>query len=90
MVKTVIIALLSKRRRTALEFQKALTDLGCIIKTRIGIHDGVLDKCSDVGLVILEVVGSAKEKKALVSRLRAIDGVKVKAVDMRLAPLRKG
>ena len=90
MVKTVIVSLLSKRKRTALEFQRALTDLGCIIKTRIGIHDGVLDKCSDVGLVILEVVGSTKEKKALVSRLKAIHGVKVKAIDMRLASLSKG
>jgi hypothetical protein len=63
MQRTIIIILLQQRRNSAVKLQKVFTRWGCLIKTRLGIHDGVLDKCSNTGLVILEVVGEKSEKK---------------------------
>ncbi len=82
MKKTILITHLKKRRETAVKVQKLLTDYGCMIKTRLGIHDGVLDKCSNTGLIILELVGSVKDKKAFASKLKAIPEVEVKLVNI--------
>ena len=85
MEKTVLVVLVQKRGKNAVRVQKILTTWGCLIKTRLGIHDGVLDKCSDTGLIILELVGEKKKKQALAGRLRVLPGVKVKLVELSLA-----
>jgi hypothetical protein len=82
MPKTIFIVLMRTRRSSAIKVQKILTDFGCMIKTRLGIHDGVLDKCSDIGLIILELVGSKAEKARLKKELNAVPGVKTKTVDI--------
>ncbi len=84
MKKSVMIVLMRSRRASAVQVQKVLTDFGCMIKTRLGIHDGVLDSCSDVGLIILELVGEKSRKQALGRQLSAIKSVKVKLVDISL------
>lgn len=78
--RTLLVILLENRRTEAVQVQKILTDYGCIIKTRLGIHDGVLDACSNTGLIILELVGAAGDIKKLSLRLNAIKGVKTKLV----------
>jgi metal-responsive CopG/Arc/MetJ family transcriptional regulator len=78
--KAIIIIHMHKRRDAAPKVQKALTDYGCIIKTRLGIHDGILDKCSDEGLILLEVVGLVSDMRALEKKLKACPGVKTKTV----------
>jgi hypothetical protein len=55
-----------------------------MIKTRLGIHDGVLDKCSDTGLIILELAGAKADKSNLNKKLKAISGVKTKLVEISL------
>jgi hypothetical protein len=84
MKKTILVVTLDKRRASAPAAQKILTTHGCMIKTRIGIHDGVLDKCSDQGLIILELVGETSEKKALEKELKALPGIKAKSVHIPL------
>jgi len=66
MSKTILAVLISKRKNAAINVQKILTGWGCIIKTRLGIHDGVLENCSEEGLVILELVGTNVQHKELV------------------------
>jgi alcohol dehydrogenase YqhD (iron-dependent ADH family) len=78
--KTLLIFSLENRRTEAVKVQKILTDFGCIIKTRLGIHDGVLDKCSNTGLIILELVGVKAEVRDLERRLKAVKSVRVKLV----------
>ncbi len=80
--KTVMVVSVDKRRSQAPLAQKILTGYGCIIKTRLGIHDGVLDKCSDHGLLILELVGSEKEKRKMGQELKSLPGVTVKTVNI--------
>jgi hypothetical protein len=84
MTKTIVLILMRTRRQSAVRVQKVLTDFGCMIKTRLGIHDGVLDRCSDVGLVVLEVVGPKQERQKLRRALSAVAGVTVKLVDISL------
>jgi hypothetical protein len=64
--------------RRAEEVQKALTDCGCQIRTRVGLHDASEDYCSPNGLILLEVVGPAGTLAAMVKRLKGIPGVDVK------------
>lgn len=84
MKKSILIALLRTRSKSAVRFQKVLTKYGCIVKTRLGIHDGVAGSCSDTGLVILELVGGGKETAVLTRRLNAIAGVSAKLVGISL------
>ncbi|HRU07441.1 MAG TPA: hypothetical protein P5137_16885 [Candidatus Brocadiia bacterium] len=58
--------------------QKALTECGCSIKTRLGLHEASETECSQAGVILLEVVGGAKAAKALMDKLAAIQGVEVK------------
>ena len=81
-MKTVLVVLIHKRRSAAVKVQRILTEFGCIIKTRLGIHDGVIDKCSDTGLLILELAGENKQKKELSGKLNKLSGVKTKLVNL--------
>jgi len=82
MGRQLMVVLLGTRREQAPAVQEVLTGWGCSIKTRIGIHDGVLDKCSDNGLIILELVGEEEKQKELAKRLNMLPGVKTKMVDI--------
>jgi hypothetical protein len=82
MDKTVLIILIGKRKDTAVKVQQLLTAWGCLIKTRLGIHDGILDNCSDQGLLILELYGTKEQKDELARKVSLIDGVSSKLVEL--------
>jgi hypothetical protein len=84
MERTVMVILVGKRKETAVNVQKILTGWGCMIKTRLGIHDGVLDQCSETGLIILELVGEQDKKDELLRKLSLLDGVNAKIVQLTL------
>ncbi|MDI3517092.1 MAG: hypothetical protein PWP37_882 [Thermotogota bacterium] len=77
-IKTVMAILVDNRKNAAVQVQKILTEWGCLIKTRLGLHDGTLDNCSDSGLIILELVGDAEKHAQLCERLNALPGVVAK------------
>ena len=62
--------------------QKILTGWGCFVKTRLGIHDGVLENCSDSGLIFLELTGEPEKHEEIARKLNLVKGV-----DARLVPL---
>jgi hypothetical protein len=84
MSKTVLIILVGKRKESAVEVQKVLTAWGCLIKTRLGIHDGILENCSDLGLIILELYGSKDQKEELSRKIELIQGVSSKFVELEI------
>ncbi len=84
MKKSVLLILIGKRKEAAVKVQQILTGWGCIIKTRLGIHDGVLDNCSDEGLLILELFGSDEQKGELARKVELLDGVSSKLVELEL------
>ncbi|MBN1972834.1 MAG: hypothetical protein JW787_04300 [Sedimentisphaerales bacterium] len=57
--------------------QDLLTEYGCNIKTRIGLHEVDGKVCSMNGLLILELVGDTAKCKQLGDKLNAIEGVEV-------------
>jgi hypothetical protein len=75
MKKSVLLILIGNRNESAVKVQQILTGWGCIIKTRLGIHDGVLDNCSDQGLLILELYGSDEQKQELARKVAVLPGV---------------
>ena len=48
---------ISKRIAEAVKVQQVLTEHGCIIKLRVGLHEAG-DVCADDGLVLLHLCGT--------------------------------
>lgn len=84
MEKSIMIVLVGNRRESAVEVQKAFTEMGCFIKTRLGIHDGTPEQCTNTGLIILELIGDPKSKHDLYDKLKVIPYVSVELVEMSI------
>ncbi|MFH1194791.1 MAG: hypothetical protein V1720_03705 [bacterium] len=84
MKKSVLLILIGKRKDTAVKVQQVLTAWGCIIKTRLGIHDGVMENCTDEGLLILELYGTEEQKDELARKVAVLPDVASKLVEMSL------
>jgi hypothetical protein len=66
------------------EVQHLFTEFGCIIKTRLGLHQQVESDsmCTERGLLILELNENCDEKcSELKERLEKIKGVNVKTME---------
>ena len=57
--------------------QGVLTQYGCNIKTRLGLHHVDTRVCSPRGLILLEMFGDEAKCQELAKKLSAIDGVEV-------------
>ena len=84
MSKTILLVIIGKRKESAVKVQQILTGWGCIIKTRLGIHDGVMDNCSDEGLLILELHGTQEQKDELARKVAVLPGVTSKLVNLAI------
>lgn len=80
----MVLIMVANRKEAAVKVQQVLTGWGCMIKTRLGIHDGVLEQCTETGLLILEVVGEEEKKAEMERKLNVIPGVVAKRVDLSL------
>lgn len=78
-MQTTIMALtIDHRTGYAPEVQTILTKYGCIIKTRIGLHEAKEDSCSELGLIILHLYSEIDKVHQLEKELIAVEGVSVK------------
>jgi hypothetical protein len=59
------------------EVQHLLTQYGCNVKTRIGLHHVDEKTCSPGGLILLEMFGDATTCRELKTKLAALQGVDV-------------
>ena len=73
--KTILGVHVAQRTKNTAKVQKILTDYGCSIRTRIGLHEATEGVCSPSGLILLEVVSEAA---GLSSALSSVPGVTVK------------
>ncbi len=78
----VIGVRMDNRTGNAAQFQKVLTENGCKIKARLGLHETSADLCATDGLIILQPFGEKEEIEQLVKDLNALDGVKAKFIDL--------
>lgn len=84
MKRTIFLILLSKRTSSAVETQKILTEFGCLIKTRLGLHNTGEDQCEDLGLVILEVKGESSRQREFEKKLKRVKGLNLKVVELKV------
>jgi hypothetical protein len=84
MEKSIMLILIGNRRESAVQVQQTLTDMGCFIKTRLGLHDGTPEECTNTGLIILELMGDTQSKSDLYDRLKAIPRVNVQLVELSI------
>lgn len=84
MKKSILLILIGNRKESAVKVQQILTGWGCTIKTRLGLHDGVLDNCSDSGLLILEICGTDEQNHELARKVSVIPGVSSKLVELEV------
>jgi len=67
------------REHEALKVQELLTKHGCIIKTRLGLHESGENLCSSKGLVILEFLPNKEDEiEAMESELSKLESVIVR------------
>jgi hypothetical protein len=62
------------------EVQRVLTEYGCYIRTRIGLHEAHENFCSPNGLILLDMLFDKEACGELVEKLSALEGIEVKTM----------
>lgn len=60
--------------------QHLLTEYGCSIRTRLGLHEADKGFCSANGLLLLEMTDDMNNADTLATKLNALEGVEVKKI----------
>lgn len=79
MVYKVVLIKIDHRSSEATKVQSILTEYGCNIKVRLGLHEVSKEFCANDGLVVLEVEGEIAE---MIEKLNAIDYVHAQLIEM--------
>ena len=82
METTIMAVTIDPRSAHAPQVQTILTKHGCIIKTRLGLHEVNKDSCFEEGLIILHIHSDLDEIIILENELLDVDGVKVKYMSL--------
>jgi phosphopentomutase len=79
MAKWIILGVqVTNRVENIPDVQKILTEHGCNIKTRLGLHEVTESHCSNVGLLILETYGNETDILQMETKLKKMKGLTVK------------
>lgn len=73
---------MDNRIDNAVKFQEVLTKNGCMIKTRLGLHDISNDDCANDGIIVLQPYGSKEDVEALVNELNSLEGIMARYIDL--------
>jgi len=80
---SMIVAILQERRvETAPKVQDILTEYGCDIRVRLGLHDAGMDSCSNTGLILLQFCGGKDKAQELQQKLQSLPNVKAKSMSL--------
>ena len=80
---TIMAIKLTPRNAAAPKVQEILTKYGCIIQTRLGLHEASKDMCSQSGLILLNLLNDDKDEiNRLNAELNSIDGVVAKILEV--------
>jgi hypothetical protein len=84
MLKIIMGIQVLHRNEEAVQVQKLLSEYGCFIKTRLGLHNAADDRtfCSDAGLIIIEFIYDAeKEARELIEKLSKFHSISVRTME---------
>ncbi len=73
---------MDNRVGNALKFQEVLTQNGCNIKARLGLHEVSENACANDGLIILQPCGEKEEIEQLVKDFNRLEGITAKLMDL--------
>lgn len=79
--RTIIGVKIDARQQNVPAVQAVLTEYGCNIRTRLGMHEVTGDYCAPGGLVLLDTYGAQAEVDACFEKLSSIQGVGVQRMD---------
>lgn len=78
----LVLIKLNSRNTQAVQVQEILTQNGCHIAVRLGLHEIAEQNCSNDGLIILQVTSDEAAIQDMVNQLEQLEGVDVKTVTM--------
>ncbi len=82
MAKRVILGVqITNRVIKVPDVQKILTEFGCNIKTRLGLHEVDDKSCPTIGLLLIETFGPKKQVLEMERKLKKVKGVVVKKME---------
>jgi hypothetical protein len=84
MEKNFLIMVINLRHQSAVNAQKILTEWGCLIKTRLGLHDTVGENCSETGTLFLELVGEKVKQEEMARKLNVLPGVNAQLITIEV------
>jgi len=70
---------INDRVHHAEEVQKILTEFGCNIKARIGLHEAG-SVCAPDGILLLQMCAEQQVSEDLMAKLNALDGITAKSM----------
>jgi hypothetical protein len=76
----IVVIHVTERMKNAGALQQALSEFGCYIKTRLGLHEASEDFCSANGIIILELIDNKDKVGELTAKLEALEGLTTKTV----------
>lgn len=68
---------ISNRMQNVSSLQAVLTEFGCSIKTRLGLHEVSETSCSPNGLLILEMCGEIAAIEEMEAKLKMVSGIDI-------------
>lgn len=73
---------IQNRDESALSVQKVLTQYGCYVRMRLGLHDEEIgNTCTPSGVLILQLNCEKEHAESISKELNAISGVKSLLID---------
>lgn len=82
MTYKVIMIKIDHRSNEAVTVQNILTEYGCNIKVRLGLHEVSKEMCANDGLIVLEVEGDKRKLNTIVKKLNAVEFVSAQLIEM--------
>ncbi len=82
MTYKIVLIKIDHRTTEATRVQGILTDFGCNIKVRLGLHEISKEFCANDGLVVLEVEGEKALINEMLEKLNAIEHIHAKLIEM--------
>lgn len=82
MTYKVIMIKIDRRISDAAKVQNVLTEYGCNIKVRLGLHEISEEHCANDGLILLQVDGEKSHLDTIVEKLNEVEFVTAQLVEM--------
>lgn len=73
---------LNHRTGNAVKLQEVLTEYGCHIKLRVGLHETSEEFCSDDGVIMLQACGDRETIEQMLDAFNKLDGTCAKMMDL--------